>query len=46
MLTIVWMIAAIISLWPHDQVLALIGIAVFAGRILWATFKVVVHGED
>lgn len=46
MLTLIWMVAAIIALWGVDPVLAIIGLVVIVDKCMWATFKVVVHGED
>ena len=46
MITLIWMIVAIIVLWPIDQILAIWGIVVIVAKIYLATFKVVANGED
>lgn len=46
MITIIWMIAAIIALWNVDIVLALWGLLILITKSMYVSFKKIVYGED
>lgn len=46
MLTLIWMFAAIYALWSVDTVLAIIGLVIIVAKCMWASFKVIIHGES
>lgn len=46
MLTLIWMIAAVIALWSVDNVLATIGLVIIVAKCMWASFKVIIYGES
>ena len=46
MITLIWMIAAIIALWQVDLVLALWGILIIIIKSGYVSFKRMVYGDD
>ena len=44
MLTLIWMVAAIITLWEVDPVLAIIGLVIIVAKCMWASFKAIING--
>ena len=45
MITLIWMVAAVIALWGVDPVLAIIGLGIIVAKCMWASFKVIINGE-